>query len=266
MLPQYVEKQLTLNMLTDDIVNTALETGDYEGISTETARQACYQWMSHSAVWNEELAQFTAEYCQSTDSEPDDLQVLDVIADISNEIERLLVNEAVIEYRKKHIHDESVVQAMEKSGVLADVVDMSALLASLAVGGKQEVEDNCEPLLEENNLTVADVIKVADAYQVEYAKQPVVTIGFTDDCELTEFTALVARKAMEEDGVLNADKVQERLEQVMRNIKKSAAEAGKNVEPDVVMIRALNTLFPCAWEFPKPVFTINFDALDEEDE
>lgn len=77
MLPQYVEKQLTLNMLTDDIVNTALETGDYEGISTETARQACYQWMSHSAVWNEELAQFTAEYCQSTDSEPDDLQVLD---------------------------------------------------------------------------------------------------------------------------------------------------------------------------------------------
>lgn len=79
--------------------------------------------------------------------------------------ERLLVNEAVIEYRKEHIHDESVVQAMEKAGVLADVVDMSALLASLAVGGKQEVEDNCEPLLEENNLTVADVIKVADAYQ-----------------------------------------------------------------------------------------------------
>ena len=91
MLPQYVEKQLTLNLLTDDIVNTALEAGDYEGISTETARQACYQWMSHSAVWNEELAQFTAEYCQSADSEPDDLQVLDVIADISNEIERLLV-------------------------------------------------------------------------------------------------------------------------------------------------------------------------------
>lgn len=165
MLPQYVEKQLTLNLLTDDIVNTALEAGDYEGISTDTARQASYQWMSHSAVWNDELAQFTAEYCQSADSEPDDLQVLDVIADISNEIERLLVNEAVIEYRKEHIHDESVVQAMEKAGVLADVVDMSALLASLAVGGKQEVEDNCEPLLEENNLTVADVIKVADAYQ-----------------------------------------------------------------------------------------------------
>ena len=109
MLPQYVEKQLTLNLLTDDIVNTALEAGDYEGIRTETARQTCYQWMSHSAVWNEELAQFTVEYCQSTDSEPDDIQVLDVIADISNEIERLLVNEAVIEYRKKHIHDESVV-------------------------------------------------------------------------------------------------------------------------------------------------------------
>lgn len=56
---------------------------------------------------------------------------------------------------------------MENAGVLADVTDMSALLASLAVGGKQEVEENCEPLLEENNLTVADVIKVADAYQVE---------------------------------------------------------------------------------------------------
>lgn len=56
------------------------------------------------------------------------------------------------------------------------------------------------------------------------------------------------------------------MEQVMRNIKKSAAEAGKSVVPDVLMIRALNTLFPRAWEFPKPVFTINFDALDEEDE
>lgn len=92
------------------------------------------------------------------------------------------------------------------------------------------------------------------------------TIGFTDDCGLAEFTVLVARKAMEEDGVFNADRVKERMEQVMRNIKKSAAEAGKSVVPDVLMIRACNTLFPCAWEFPKPVFTINFDALDEEDE
>ena len=107
---------------------------------------------------------------------------------------------------------------------------------------------------------------ICGGFDPYYAKQPVVTIGFTDDCELTEFTVLVARKAMEEDGVLNADKVQERLEQVMRNIKKSAAEAGKSVVPDVLMIRALNTLFPRAWEFPKPVFTINFDALDEEDE
>lgn len=167
MLPKYEEKQLTLKLLTDDIVNTALESGDYEGVSTEAARQACYQWMSHSAVWNEELARFTAEYCQNAGSEPHDIQILDVIADISNEIERLLANEAVCEYREKFIHDEAVSQAMEKANVFADTMDMSSLLASLAVGGKRDVEDNCEPLLEENNLTVADVIKVADAYESE---------------------------------------------------------------------------------------------------
>lgn len=168
MLPKYEGKQLTLKLLTDDIVNTALEAGDYgEDISTETARQACYQWMSHSAVWNEELAKFTAEYCRDADSETDDIQILNIIADISNEIERLLANEAVCEYREKFIHDEAVLQAMEKANVLADTMDMSSLLASLAIGGKQDIEDNCEPLLEENNLTVADVIKVADAYEVE---------------------------------------------------------------------------------------------------
>lgn len=46
---------------------------------------------------------------------------------------------------------------------------------------------------------------ICGGFHPYYAKQPVVTIGFTDDCELTEFTVLVARKAMEEDGVLNAD-------------------------------------------------------------
>lgn len=165
MLPHYEEKQLTLLMLTDDIVNTALDACDYNSISTETARQVCYQWMSLSAVWNEDLEQFESEYCQSADSEPDALQALDIIAGISNEIERLLVNEAVCEYREKYIHDESVVRAMEKANVLADTTDMSTLLASLAIG-ELELTNSCGPLLEENNLTVADIIRVADAYEV----------------------------------------------------------------------------------------------------
>ena len=166
MLPKHDEKQLTLKLLTDDIVNTALESGDYESISTETARQACYQWMSHSAVWDEELAKFTAEYRRDAGSELDDLEVLDVIAAISNKIERLLANEAVCEYRDKFIHDEAVRQAMEKANVFADTMDMSSLLASLAVG-ELELRNSCGPLLEENHLTVADVIKVADAYESE---------------------------------------------------------------------------------------------------
>ena len=98
-----------------------------------------------------------------------------------------------------------------------------------------------------------------------YARQPVAVIGFTDDCELAEFTVLVVRKAMEEDGIFDADRVEARMRQVMRNIKKAAAEAGRKADPDTMMVRACNTLFPNAWEFPKPVFTINFDTLDEEE-
>ena len=99
-----------------------------------------------------------------------------------------------------------------------------------------------------------------------YANQPVTVIGFTDDSESAEFTVLVVQKAMEEDGIFDVEKVEARMRQVMRNIKESAEASERKVDPDTLIVRACNILFPCAWDFPRPVFTINMDVLDEEGE
>jgi hypothetical protein len=99
-----------------------------------------------------------------------------------------------------------------------------------------------------------------------YANQPITVIEFTDDSESAEFTVLVAQKAMEEDGIFDVEKVEARIKQVMRNIKESAEEAGRKVDLDTLIVRACNIIFPCAWDFPRPVFTINMDVLDEEGE
>lgn len=99
-----------------------------------------------------------------------------------------------------------------------------------------------------------------------YANQPITVIEFTDDSESAEFTVLVAQKAMEEDGIFDVEKVEARIKQVMRNIKESAKEAGRKVDLDTLIVRACNIIFPCAWDFPRPVFTINMDVLDEEGE
>lgn len=57
MLPTYELPQLTMASLTDDIITTALERRDLP-VSIETARSACYCWMSHALDWDGILGKF----------------------------------------------------------------------------------------------------------------------------------------------------------------------------------------------------------------
>lgn len=99
-----------------------------------------------------------------------------------------------------------------------------------------------------------------------YADQPVVAIHFSDNSLLEpfEFDVLVAKKAMEQDGEIRYYEIEARMEQAIKNILRAAKDAGTQVYPDEPMVRACNIMFPHAWEFPKPVFSIDLGALEEE--
>ena len=61
MLPKYTVPQLTRDILTDDIIDAALENEGLLDMPVDIARDVCHYYMAHSAVLDEELEAFEAE-------------------------------------------------------------------------------------------------------------------------------------------------------------------------------------------------------------
>lgn len=156
MLPGYNGLSVSLNRLTDDIVNAALDRCDCQGVSTNTARKAAYMWMSHSAVWDEELEQFQKEW--HTDSTN---RALDTIQSLSNEIETLLLDEEIRAYRESFIKSDSLSSALRRCNVNADPELMSFVVAAYMVGGGPGLQDECDYEMGSAKITLEDVARVA---------------------------------------------------------------------------------------------------------
>lgn len=149
MLPKYREmKRFTMERLTDEVMNTCLEREDLIHVSVQTAREACYMYMSHAAVWDEELEAFKAEAV--SDMEPG-VSVLDVIASLSAAIERELMMLDVEEYRKG-ISVSEVQDAMAELGIKADPEQMATILAAYEVGHGEGL-DECRELMDEAGIS-----------------------------------------------------------------------------------------------------------------
>ena len=69
MIVEYKGKQLTKTQLTDDVMNAALEREEIINMPVAIAKDACYQYLGHSAVWEEEFAAFEAELRREPDFE-----------------------------------------------------------------------------------------------------------------------------------------------------------------------------------------------------
>lgn len=162
MLPKYIAPQLSETVMNDFIMRSALEAKELP-VSVETARDACLQYMGHSAVGNEALDAFEKEMRQ--DSAFNDVPALDAVAALSETVDLYLRQGEEFGYRAEHFHLSNTKAAMEKAGISCHEPFVEVLLAALMVSGKARMEKECQNILEAAGITTADVYRIADCYE-----------------------------------------------------------------------------------------------------
>ena len=140
MLPNYEPPRLTIHRLTDDIMNAALEQSELLNMKVQTAREACYMYMSHAAVLEEGFS------------------ALDVVAALSDAVDNALMWEDIRKYRQE-LKVESIATAMNTCHVDAQPDTMSFLLAAYVVGGHTALAEY-DDILKEEGISEEDVIAV----------------------------------------------------------------------------------------------------------
>lgn len=163
MLPEYKKPQFMRAALTDAIMMTALERRELP-VSIETARSACYCWMSHAMVWNDILEKFQKELAAG-DSDCKGASALDVVIALSNEMDKALCDAEISAYRDTKLDKGKVCNAMRTFGVI-DENAVLTLLAALAVEGRSGMMENYDDmlLLEESGLSMDSLVAIANAY------------------------------------------------------------------------------------------------------
>lgn len=164
MLKEFMEPRLTKARLTDDIMQTAMERREYsDAISMETARTVAYHQMANRSVWDDDLRSFAAELAQDADFA--DADPYTEVQFLAREVEKALIEQDAAEYRKT-IPQEEIQRALNGHGreeELSDSDDLITLIADLIVGGKSYVEEEDDCILDALNLTVEDIIAIAEA-------------------------------------------------------------------------------------------------------
>lgn len=155
MLPNYEPPRLTIHRLTDDIMNAALEQSELLNMKVQTAREACYMYMSHAAIWDEVFDQFQKEAAKDLE---EGFSALDVVAALSDAVDNALMWEDIRKYRQE-LKVESIATAMNTCHVDAQPDTMSFLLAAYVVGGHTALAEY-DDILKEEGISEEDVIAV----------------------------------------------------------------------------------------------------------
>lgn len=155
-LPTYTEPQLTMARLSDEIIDTALEDAEYLHVSTSTARNAVYDWLSHAAVWDEDLERFDAEVREDDSSEP-----LDTVAYLAAKVEKQL-NRTDEDMLSKRISIDAIQDAIADTGRCASMPSeqIRYIIASVLVEGTSATCDEWDDVLSEYGLTIDDVLSI----------------------------------------------------------------------------------------------------------
>lgn len=155
-LPIYIEPRLTLTRLTDEIIDAALEDAEYLHVSTSTARSAVYDWLSQTAVWDEDLERFAAEVREDDSSEP-----LDAVAYLAAKVEEQL-NRTDEDMLSNRIPIDAIQDAVVDTGRCASMPaeQIRYIIASVLVEGTSAACDEWDDVLCEYGLTMDDVLSI----------------------------------------------------------------------------------------------------------
>lgn len=157
-IPPYVRPQFTQELLTDVIMDTALERCGLNTVSTEIMRDACYEWLSFSSIYADTLSRLEKELAgdDAFEGTPESTVIY-----VAKEVQSVFNDEEIVAYRDKYVDPRMVDIAMDACGIKRDPVLTANLVAAYAVlkGG---IEDAYSAELEAARLTVRTVAMVAN--------------------------------------------------------------------------------------------------------
>ena len=155
-LPIYTEPRLTLARLTDEIIDAALEDAEYLHVSTNTARSAVYDWLSHSAVWDDDLEGFAAEVREDDFSEP-----LGAVTYLASKVEEQL-NRTDEDMLCSRISIDAIQDAVIDTGRCSSMPaeQIRYIIASVLVEGTSAACDEWDDVLSEYGLAMDDILSI----------------------------------------------------------------------------------------------------------
>lgn len=169
-LPAYQAKLYSVELLTDDVIETALESRNYTKVSVETARTVCDMWMSRSSVSSEALEQFEKEAltCEAFLYEDEDYAGLSTVERLCEEIRYVLLWDDVLVYERTYVSEAAVMAAEERLNFSFDPSFVATMVAALIVGGEdllqQELSANCAKLTVQQVKEVKACIEKGDTH------------------------------------------------------------------------------------------------------
>ena len=157
-IPPYVRPQFTREMLTDEIMDTALERCGLNTVSAETMRDACYEWLSFGSIFVYTLSRVEQELADDDGFEgtPEG-----TVISVAKEVQSVINDEEISAYRDKYVDRRMVDIAMDACGIERDPVLTANLVAAYAVI-HDGIEYACRGELEAARLTVRAVAMVAN--------------------------------------------------------------------------------------------------------
>lgn len=163
MLKEYVGSTFDEVRLSDKVMEEALDRLEL-GISLDVARQVCYTWMTRSMIWAEDERALIDEL-RKDDAFFRGMAPLEVVSILSQEVSEILRGEEELLYRARYLTDGAVIDAMNRAGVNGTYINMTGLLAALAVSGRKYMEKEWDCVLRAEGLTAEDVARVASMYE-----------------------------------------------------------------------------------------------------
>lgn len=157
MLPLYTKKDITADRITQDIMAEALEREDV-AVSVDTARRTC--------LLVDQLERNMKQFEKELLSDPyfKDYSASEMVNFLARDIADILYDKESADYKKAHLSGERTTAAMQQAGIIVDVDLMESMLATYAIGGKELLEQEWLPHLQENKLTTDNIASVANCY------------------------------------------------------------------------------------------------------
>lgn len=159
-LPAHQAKLYSVELLTDDVIETALESREYTKVSVETARTVCDMWMSRSSVSSDALNKFEREArsCEVFRCGDEDYSGLGTVERLCEEIQSVLLWDAVLDYERAYVSESAVMEAEDALNLSFDPSFLATMVAALIVGGEAIVQEELTATCA--RLTVQQVKKV----------------------------------------------------------------------------------------------------------